>query len=449
MRRPERSSTNQQRRPLVAAVCSLLLGSGCYSTGEGLDPPASRIYFPVGLALANDARHLVVLNSDFDLQYNAGTLQVLDLERAREAMAQPCADDTVCGEGRACDASIGLCVDVSGPSAGSPCGAVSVRTRSDQLLYPGLCESIDPTRPPSGSSWITEAVQIGAFATDVIYRKRPSTNVDPGPPGRIFFPVRGDATLHWADVLEDGTVDCGQRGNGGACDDRHRAGDDPDRENTRDLRLEAEPFALDATSDGRAIAVTHQTTQTVSVFDDQSWSSTGPRLVDELSQLGDRPVGVAAVPVPAVVRARGDAYAPGFLVTYRAESYVSLVRYASGLDGSGASPPDWPVLANAGSSSILVNSVGTDSRGIAIDQSARLEAEAECYAETGVEPACANDSACVAALDVGLRDRLVACLQEAAANGLGVYVASRSPDSLLVGRTTPAENVASSTDLPA
>ena len=65
---------------LIAA----LLG-GCFDPGEGIAPPPERVYFPVGLALDADARFLYVLNSDFDLQFNAGTLQSMDLEQLLDA----------------------------------------------------------------------------------------------------------------------------------------------------------------------------------------------------------------------------------------------------------------------------------------------------------------------------------------------------------------------------
>lgn len=435
---------NRVARWATVAGC-LLSGPGCYSTGEGSKPPVDAIYFPVGLALANGASHLVVLNSDFDLQYSAGTMQVLDLVQARTLIPRPCDSDATCEVGKVCDAAgSGLCVDAEGRHAGEPCGALGDRSPSEQLLYPGRCQAIDPAKPPAGRSWIVSAVQIGAFATDVVYRERPA-DVPSGPAGRIFFPVRGDATLHWADVNSDGTLECGQGQNGGACDGQHRAGDNPDQENTQDLRLEPEPFALDATEDGRAILVTHQTGTSVSVFDNESWSSAGPALVSVLQGLGRRPVGVAALPIPAVVRARGDWYPPGFLITFREESFVSLVLYVSDQE----SVPPRPVLANVGRSRIVVNSVGTDSRGVAIDDSGRRAAEARCLLNLGVQAACATDADCLARLSPSLRERLITCLDQAAAHGFGVYVASRAPDSLVVGRTLPAVNFASSTELPA
>jgi len=77
----------------------------------------------------------------------------------------------------------------------------------------------------------------------------------------------------------------------------------------------------------------------------------------------------------------------------------------------------------AGRAPILVNSLGTDSRGIAVDASERQAAEA----------ACAGDGV---------------CLQGAAAVPLRVFVANRTPASLVVGRTRSAAGNLLSDDLP-
>ena len=57
----------------------------CYSIGEGIAPPLGSIYYPTGLAVSRASNYLYAVNSDFDLQYNAGTVQSLDLSRVRSA----------------------------------------------------------------------------------------------------------------------------------------------------------------------------------------------------------------------------------------------------------------------------------------------------------------------------------------------------------------------------
>src|SRR5690606_21985128 len=188
-----------------------------------------------------------------------------------------------------------------GPYAGLPCGPIAERPIANRLLYPGRCENVDFTRPPVGESLIVDTVEIGAFATDVVYRERPASAPSEGAPGRLFVPVRGDATLHWIDLDENGRLDCGQTVRGGACDDRHRAGDE--RDNPRGLRLDPEPFAVAATTDGTSLLVTNQATGVVSLFVNR-WSDEGARLEDAIDELPGNPVGVAALPAPAVLATR-------------------------------------------------------------------------------------------------------------------------------------------------
>src|SRR6185436_8572258 len=133
-----------------------------------------------------------------------------------------------------------------------------------RLTVPGRCNPIDPL----GAGIIARAIGIGAFATDVIFRRdptQPPTPADVEPAGRLFIPVRGDATLHFIDVdpARGIELDCG----GDKCDDDHRRGDDPVAETTRPgLRMPAEPFGIAATDDGSAIVVTHQSDGDVSLF---------------------------------------------------------------------------------------------------------------------------------------------------------------------------------------
>src|SRR6185503_1132673 len=186
------------------------------------------------------------------------------------------------------------------------------KSEADRLLYPGRCRPVSLTSPPDGQgSLIVDAVGIGAFATDVIYRTRPE-KVN----GRLFVPVRGDATMHWIDVEDGGKLDCGQSANGGNCDDPHRVGDDPDVENTRRLRMPPEPFGIDATEDGRAIVISHQTEGQASLVVND-WASRSPVLEFVVPNLPKRPMGVAAIPEPELVTVQGLDYQPGFLLTFR------------------------------------------------------------------------------------------------------------------------------------
>src|SRR5437899_1675702 len=69
---------------LLVTLCVI----GCYSTGDGPTPPAGALYFPVGLAVSPGGNVLYVANSDFDLQFNSGTVDAYDLPALRSYWLQ-------------------------------------------------------------------------------------------------------------------------------------------------------------------------------------------------------------------------------------------------------------------------------------------------------------------------------------------------------------------------
>lgn len=403
--------------PLLVA---LFLGA-CFPPGDGIDPPRGQFYFPVGLALDADTSHLFVVSSDFDLQFNAGRVHSLNLDKLEPVVLRII-------EGR--------CEHADG---------VAEQAEWARLLYPGRCTAIHPWdgRFESGAGdpedgMISDDVQIGAFATDVVYRERPA-DAPAGAPGRLFIPVRGDATLHWIDTNADGTLDCGQPSDGGPCDAAHRAGDDPAAENTRGVRLLAEPYGVDADERASVLLVTNQTSGAAGLFLND-WVS-GARYEFTLGDLPDRPMGVAALPEPRVVPALGLAHLPGFLVGFRNSPSIYLVRTYF---DEGANPPR-PYAKVPASAAILANSVGSDSRGLAVDGSRRREEEQFCAERFGLTEAAALDPVAAAAAGPDY----AACVTEASAVPLDVFVTNRAPSSLLVGRSRPAIADIASNDVPA
>src|SRR5882762_3289629 len=96
-------------------VCSVAL-SGCYSTGDGTHPPSNGLYFPVGLAVSSDAEWLYIANSDFDLQFNGGNVQVVKLKTLHNMIPSPEKPGDLC----------------AGPGE-----------NHSPTLYPGPCAAID------------------------------------------------------------------------------------------------------------------------------------------------------------------------------------------------------------------------------------------------------------------------------------------------------------------
>jgi hypothetical protein len=369
-------------RRLLQLVVPCVLLSGCFGPGEGVEVPQDEIYFPVGLALDRSAKHLLVVDSDFDLQYNGGAVQSFDL-----------------------DALGGKLYDANSPD--DPCGAQGDRSDSDRLLFPGRCNPIDPT----DRKLLIDHVKIGAFATDAVLRAKTD---EAGAPQRLFVPVRGDSTLHWLEIGGDGKIECGQQSAGGACDSEHRAGDDP-KDNTRDITLNAEPFGVDATQHGERIVVTNQTTGTASLFVNDWVSAPKLKFALSSSSIPQRPIGIVAVPPPLVAIDPQQPAPPPvgdtFMMTFRNSAQVRLVRYAPDV----ASSPLRDYLVDGGGVAIDANSVGSDSRGIALDSLARRKAEQRCASDDAV------------------------CLNAAALVPLDVYVANRAPATLLIGRTRPPQ----------
>ncbi|MEO8183658.1 MAG: hypothetical protein ABI895_32915 [Deltaproteobacteria bacterium] len=409
------------------ALCVAALG--CFKPDDGREPPLNRIYFPTGIALGPDGDRLYVVNSDWDLQFNAGSVQAYDAARLRALLPRSCNSDADCaGAGEACDApsadspSLGAtgthwCVDALTRDV---CRGLGVQNAGDRLIQPGLCGAVDNR----SSELLLESVGIGAFATDLIYRPSPIAG------GRLFIPVRSDATLHWLDVpagVSPGSgreLECGQ-GAGRDCDADHRRGDGANEATPSGVGLPIEPYAVAASSDGEAVLVSHQTEGEVSLFSND-WSAltgpdSGPRLSYILEDLGGRPVHISAVPIPAIAqldRAPGGpralGYQPGFWVTFRNASAVQLLRYFDAVD----SPTGQPFLGRASVDRLLAT-VNSDIRAMASDASARAACEAAC---------AAADSA---------------CLTECARIPLQVFLANRAPitlsapGSLLIGSTVP------------
>ena len=75
--------TPRRHQVLISVVAASLGLSACYSAGDGTDPPNKSFYFPVGVTVSRGGSVLYVVNSDFDLQWNGGTVQSYDLQLIR------------------------------------------------------------------------------------------------------------------------------------------------------------------------------------------------------------------------------------------------------------------------------------------------------------------------------------------------------------------------------
>jgi hypothetical protein len=400
------------RRGGAAAVALGLcvLGAGCFVGDTAVDPPTDQFYYPTGLVRSRGGSTLYVTNSDFDLQYNGGTVLALDLKTIREKKLNPLLDALrqVNGGKTVADACALPFQDAT--------PRVLDATNSNTILNPGPCLAIPlllatGTAPPSAT--------IGAFASGAVLVQPEDGTTD----ARLFIPVRGDPSITFLDVDNDATsrkfsrrLACTTDGtpslSGVRCSSDHLIGMDP-FESTRAIRLPTEPVGIAASEDGTAIVVAHQTENSVSLSIDDPRDAK-PTLQFVLGGLPNGPTEVVTVPIPKLFKARveqplnaADAidYQRGFLVTYRAAPVLDLLRVRK--DESGTARP---YLTRSYETLISVNADGKDSRGIAIDSSNRQDCEAAC---------------------AGGPD---ACLVECVKIPIDVYIANRTPPSLLVGR---------------
>jgi hypothetical protein len=303
---------------LFGAAVAAAAVSGCYAGGGGTAPPPNTFYFPVGLAVSHgpegsrnaqgepaDAlggNALYAVNSDFDLQWNGGTLQVYDLFLLRRDADRLINANLV--EGAAapnpCSTGAADCIPFLSPWVaplpGAPGSCAAASPASSSLAEP------NGTRIPLGEScapavdstrYERQSFTIGAFATQLQLTPDGS---------RLFAPVRGDASLTWADVAPDVTntispentippedmafaasgaipwtpsavpfdaaqdpfaIQCRPDANGQCTT---RAGNVVDPGDSRGMTLPGEPFGMALTPDGTAVVITHQTTTNTSLL---------------------------------------------------------------------------------------------------------------------------------------------------------------------------------------
>jgi YVTN family beta-propeller protein len=436
---------------LALGVLATCAAPGCYSTGDGTAPPPNQIYFPVGLGVSRGGNVLYIANSDFDLQWNGGTMQSYDLHLIREHVVLSIDDPN--------NRNLPLVRPATGVTCDTPSQDVPVYQTDGSGQRQPLGETCAP--PVDGSIYVRDSATIGAFATDLQLAKPRSACVpDTSPrlfPGcsdidcavgshcersagsdRLFIPVRGDASLTWADITpddptsapaEDDTadkyapfrLDCGTR-SAGRCDAAHHAGNDGNEPgNTRQITMPGEPFGMAQSEDGTIIAITHQTDTKVSLL------STGldvvranPALQFVLDGVASGGNGIYAIPHDPQAFDTSQIPHPAFLETSRASTDISLLRYYSDEGytvptGGGLSGPR-PFLVKEGVFTLSANAGGTDSRGIVIDPTPRT------VCKSLVPPAGPGRPQSAVAVDLGNCARLPA----------RVYFANRSPASIIV-----------------
>lgn len=198
---------------ITALACSAGLSLVAACTDQpGIPPVPARLEFPIAARLIDasgtgaDPTHLVVLNSNFYLRYNAGTLQSYDYTVLGDAVATQCPTTGV-------DPEFCAIVPTEAGYRAGPLGNLFV-VPTDGLLV--------------------SEVKTGSFGEGIAV----------APDARhLYLPIRSDEDVTRVDFGQDGTLACGNAGEGELCDRAHR------RSNRgvlkqRDLALPNEPLDL-------------------------------------------------------------------------------------------------------------------------------------------------------------------------------------------------------------
>lgn len=413
------TSTWWRSRSGFAGLIILTLTGGCFAPGDGVSPPLDAIIFPVGVTLSTSGERLYVANSDFDLRYNGGTVVALDAVAIRELLPTFCRADEGCGKGSTCRGAngslFGVCVD----EEGSPCGELGEKPVGQQAFTPGRCNPVDL----SGSELVVAGVRTAPFSTDIRYVRFEGENGEQR--ARLLLPVRGDASLHWMDVEKPNgkfrELDCGQptSSDGNSCDEAHRVGNEDHEVSSSGSKLPPEPASIGVSEDGSVAIVGHQTLGRIALFTNRD---DGPRLEEIFEGVGFSPMAAAPLPAPL---APEPGLLSDFLVSYllptnEPRPYVELMRVWSG--------PENAFLQRGGKAYLTNTQSGYDARGIVVDATARKECLAACPCDGAEECAGCNSQ----------------CMQAP----MPVFLASRRPDSLIVGSINEKQGSAEEARLP-
>jgi hypothetical protein len=255
-----------QRAPLLFAFgCAL---AACTLSNAGITPPPRAFHYPVAATISANGHWLYVVNSDFNLQYNGGRVNVVDLDAVDTRIAN---HETSVVEG-----------DVMSPAADS-------------------------------------SVRINPFATAAMLRRDMG-----GAPARLYITVRGDGTLTFLDTNEE-HLQCGQQQDSDLCGDEHRVGQVPTA--PRNLTLPPLPVTLWVDEQDPFIVVVHQEAPRAraSLFFDPFVAGSSPQLVHYLNDLSPNLNAVVRAPVSTDGDAGADAD-PHFFVFSRSEPTVNQVR---------------------------------------------------------------------------------------------------------------------------
>ncbi|MDJ0766604.1 MAG: hypothetical protein QNJ97_26760 [Myxococcota bacterium] len=240
----------------TVTVFVLLLAMGCLPDTSGIDPPKDRLIYPVGMAVvevdpanASAGRFLVVANSNFDLNYNSGSIVAIDLNKLYSIL------DSL---------------------------------ENDQAYYNARKDwfskdSKDVYIPTKEVIDVNNTIRIGSFASDLALTQSKD---------RVIVPVRGDSAIV---IVELNRGDpsrpvfyCGQDQDG-QCDNGHKV------KSNEDYSLPLEPYEV-ASLDYDNVTLgfaTHLAGGEVSMFVIDQNGSVSPELIRVVDSVAPGATGIA------------------------------------------------------------------------------------------------------------------------------------------------------------
>ena len=161
--------------------------AGCSFGESGIAPPPDRIFLPAGIVPDPDADLLYVVNSNSDLRFNAGTLAVVDLARARAVLAE------------AAQSPYPVCAKTRFSRTEAVLGDYCCR----DLVDSNILNCNEPQFIQADAT-----VGLGSFGSAVELQR---FRRDPGDPSsevvrRLFVAVRAEPSITFADVTVRGGV---------------------------------------------------------------------------------------------------------------------------------------------------------------------------------------------------------------------------------------------------
>ncbi len=299
---------------------TLTVALGACPENDGTLAPPDQFFFPVAAVIGGGGNTLYVVNSDFDLRYNGGTVLSIDLDLVRRRVRE--------GNG-------GHCI----PDADQP-GAV--------LCAAGYFVRTAATR------------RVSAFAVDMAYARYPDRQ-------RLYIAVRGDGSVTWLDTNDNGGLECGGEGANPFCDGAHRVGVDPSQSPVG-ARLPPDPSGVSVDPARGWVVVSHQSTDPnlarATLFRDNAFlgasqGSAPPTLLNVVGGVAPGLAGLVLLP-----RAASDNSRSTWIAVSRNEASLTFFQ---AYPGNRALSDALPFLYRSAAVGVTGLNSGGNNRSIALD----------------------------------------------------------------------------------